>query len=88
MFELGGKQYKVCPNDLVFVDSRGDLEVNDMIECNRVLLLGSKDETIIGRPYVPGTSVVAAVEVSALCALATLPPSSPHESPSCLFGRS
>ncbi|WZN62673.1 mitochondrial ribosomal protein L21 [Chloropicon roscoffensis] len=62
VFELGGKQYKVCPNDLVFVDSRGDLEVNDMIECNRVLLLGSKDETIIGRPYVPGTSVVAAVE--------------------------
>ena len=44
MIELGGKQYKVCPNDIVFVDRRGDLEVNDMVECKRVLLLGSKDD--------------------------------------------
>lgn len=64
MIELGSKQYKVCPNDILFIDRRGDLEVNDLIECKRVLLLGSRDETVIGRPYVPNTSVVAAVEVS------------------------
>ena len=64
MIELGSKQYKVCPNDIFFIDRRGDLEVNDLIECKRVLLLGSRDETVIGRPYIPNTSVVAAVEVS------------------------
>ena len=61
--ELAGKQYKVCPNDLVFVDKREGLEPNDVIECHRVLLLGSRTETIIGRPYIqPNASVVCAVE--------------------------
>ena len=66
--ELASRQHKVAPDDLLFIDRQENLEVNDVIECNRVLLLGSKSETIIGRPYVPNASVVAVVEVRASAA--------------------
>lgn len=36
--------------------------VNDVLEFNKVLLLGTREDTTIGRPFVPGASVVAAVE--------------------------
>ena len=39
------------------------VDVNDKINIQRVLMLGSRYETIIGRPLVPGAFVTAAVEV-------------------------
>lgn len=39
------------------------VDVNDKINIRRVLMLGSRYETIIGRPLVPGAYVKAAVEV-------------------------
>ena len=39
------------------------VDVNDKINIKRVLMLGSRCETIIGRPLVPGAFVTAAVEV-------------------------
>ncbi|KAK9810406.1 hypothetical protein WJX72_010234 [[Myrmecia] bisecta] len=38
------------------------VDVNDKLSLPRVLLLGSKLETVIGRPFVPGAAVTAAVE--------------------------
>lgn len=61
--EVGGTQYKVTPNDTIVVEKLGDVDVNDRLQLQRVLLLGSAAETIIGRPYIPEAAVTAAVEV-------------------------
>jgi len=60
--EVGGTQYKVTPDDVIITEKLDGVDVNDTLRLQRVLLLGSTAETIIGRPYVPGASVVAAVE--------------------------
>lgn len=61
--EVGGTQYKVTPNDVIVVEKLAGVDVNDKLQLQRVLLLGSQAETIIGRPYVPDAAVTAAVEV-------------------------
>lgn len=61
--EVGGTQYKVAPNDVIVVEKLADVDVNDKLQLQRVLLLGSQAETIVGRPYVPHAAVTAAVEV-------------------------
>ena len=38
------------------------MEIDDTIEINDVLLVGSRMQTIIGHPYVPGAKVLATVE--------------------------
>lgn len=60
--ELAGTQFKVTPDDVVFVNQLKGVEVNDVVALDRVLLLGSRSHTVVGRPYVPGTAVLAAVE--------------------------
>jgi len=61
--EAGGTQFKVTPDDILFVTGLHDRsDVNDVLELPGVLLLGSRCQTIIGRPYVPGASVIVAVE--------------------------
>jgi large subunit ribosomal protein L21 len=60
--EIAGTQYKVTPDDLIITEKIRGVDVNDKIRLNKVLLLGSKTETIIGRPYVEEASVTAAVE--------------------------
>lgn len=60
--EISGTQYKVTPDDLIVTEKIPGLDIHDTIKLNRVLLLGSKTETVIGRPYVPNASVTAAVE--------------------------
>ena len=59
---LKGHQYKVTADDVVYVDRMRGVEVNDVVELRRVLLLGSAGETVIGRPVVPGARVTAVVE--------------------------
>ena len=61
--ELGPTQYKVTPDDLVYTEKLKGVDVNDKISLNRVLLLGTQSQTVIGRPYVPAASVLACVEV-------------------------
>lgn len=60
--ELAGTQYKVTADDLIITEKLPGVDVNDKIRLNRVLLLGSTTETVIGRPTVEGASVIAAVE--------------------------
>jgi large subunit ribosomal protein L21 len=60
--EISGTQYKVTPDDVVITEKIRGVDVNDKLRLNRVLLLGSQTETVIGRPYVGEASVTAAVE--------------------------
>lgn len=60
--EVGGAQHKVTPDDLLVVEKLAGVDVNDVVRLPRVLLLGSAAETLVGRPFVPGAEVLAAVE--------------------------
>jgi large subunit ribosomal protein L21 len=60
--EVRSHQFKVSPDDLIFVDKIKDVEVNDVVKLPRVLMLGSKTRTVIGRPTVPGAEILALVE--------------------------
>jgi large subunit ribosomal protein L21 len=60
--EIGPFQYKVSAGDVVFHPRLKGCEVNDVLQLGRVLLAGGKGATAVGRPFVPGALVVAAVE--------------------------
>lgn len=62
VMESGGSQWKVTADDIIYHNKIPGVQVNDVLEFNKVLLLGTRDDTTIGRPFVPGASVVAAVE--------------------------
>lgn len=62
VIEISGTQYKVTPDDLIVTEKLSGVDINDTITLNRVLLLGSSSETVIGRPFIPEATVTAAVE--------------------------
>lgn len=60
--EIGGTQFKVTTDDIIFVNQLTDVDINEVLSLERVLLLGTQSQTLIGRPYVPGAQVLVAVE--------------------------
>ncbi|XP_026822809.1 39S ribosomal protein L21, mitochondrial [Rhopalosiphum maidis] len=59
-----GKQFKVTDNDLVLIDGYWPPSVGDRIKLQKVLLVGGKDFTLIGRPVLdPETVEVTATVV-------------------------
>ncbi|CAH8577734.1 unnamed protein product [Schistosoma turkestanicum] len=51
---IAGKQFKVTNNDLIMVKTPFyGTDVGDRVQLQKVLLLGSSDFTIIGRPILP-----------------------------------
>lgn len=60
--QIGPFQYKITADDVILNPKIKGVEVNDVLALGKVLLLGSKASTTIGRPYVPGACVIAAVE--------------------------
>jgi large subunit ribosomal protein L21 len=60
--QIRSHQFKVSPDDLIYVDKINGVDVNDVVSLPRVLMLGNKGSTVIGRPTVPGAEVVALVE--------------------------
>ena len=54
---------KVTPGDLVFIE-KIHADGTDELAFDRILLLGTREESVMGRPYIPGASVRAVVEVS------------------------
>ena len=56
----------MSPDDLVISEKLKGVDVNDRLALGRVLMLGSRTETVIGRPHIPGASVTAVVEVRTL----------------------
>ncbi|KAK7412764.1 hypothetical protein VNO78_04379 [Psophocarpus tetragonolobus] len=64
--QIGSHQFKVSNGDSIFTERLKFLEVNDKLILDKVLLLGSASQTIVGRPIVPDASVHAVVEEHAL----------------------
>ncbi|CAJ2631767.1 unnamed protein product [Trifolium pratense] len=64
--QIGSHQFKVSNGDSIFTERLKFCEVNDKLILNKVLLLGSASQTIIGRPIVPDAAVHAVVEEHAL----------------------
>ncbi|KAK9268089.1 hypothetical protein L1049_010528 [Liquidambar formosana] len=64
--QIGSHQFKVSNGDCIFTERLKFCEVNDKLILNKVLLLGSSSQTIIGRPTLPDAAVHAVVEEHAL----------------------
>ncbi|XP_027100999.2 large ribosomal subunit protein bL21m isoform X1 [Coffea arabica] len=64
--QVGSHQFKVSNGDSIFVEKLKYCDVNDKLILNRVLMLGSTAQTIIGRPVLPDAAVHAVVEEHAL----------------------
>ncbi len=58
--ETGGKQYKVRPGQTIEVELL-PLPPESTYELDRVLLVATDDETLIGQPFVAGASVQTTV---------------------------
>jgi large subunit ribosomal protein L21 len=61
VIELAGRQYRVVPGDVLYVN-RIPGEVNASIVLDKVVLIGSMLWSVFGRPYIPGAVVKATVE--------------------------
>ncbi|CAI5975342.1 unnamed protein product [Closterium sp. NIES-64] len=64
--QVGSHQFKVTPGDAIYVEKLNFAHVNDVIHLEKVLLIGSPSESLIGRPTLPGAFVSALVEEHAL----------------------
>ncbi|KAK1321252.1 hypothetical protein QJS10_CPA03g00830 [Acorus calamus] len=60
--QIGSHQFKVSNGDAIFTERLKFCGVNDKLILNKVLMLGSRTQTIIGRPILPDTAVHAVVE--------------------------
>lgn len=56
--EIAGKQYRVEPGQTIDVDCLDKIE-GETLEFDRVLLVGDKDVTTVGKPVVQGAKVIA-----------------------------
>lgn len=66
VIQIGSHQFKVSNGDCIYTERLKFCEVNDKLVLNRVLMLGSATQTIIGRPILPDAAVHAVVEEHAL----------------------
>ncbi|KAL8032599.1 hypothetical protein ABFX02_13G106800 [Erythranthe guttata] len=64
--QIGSHQFKVCNRDSIYVERLKYCDINDKLVLNKVLMLGSETQTIIGRPILPDAAVHAVVEEHAL----------------------
>lgn len=60
--KLSGTQYKVTLNDVVTTHKIKGVRVGEKVEIDEVLLVGTRDQTTVGRPLIPGAKVIATVE--------------------------
>ncbi|KAI3500187.1 hypothetical protein L1887_36004 [Cichorium endivia] len=66
VIQIGSHQFKVSNGDCIYTEKLKFCEVHDKIILNKVLMLGSKTQTMIGRPILPEANVHAVVEEHAL----------------------
>ncbi|XP_071452718.1 large ribosomal subunit protein bL21m [Hetaerina americana] len=57
VIQLCGKQFKVTTEDLIIVEGYWDPQAGDKIKMEKVLLVGSSDFTMVGRPLLPSSLV-------------------------------
>jgi large subunit ribosomal protein L21 len=58
IIETGGKQYRVTEGQTIDVDNLNVIE-NDIIELDKVLVIGDDNSTVVGKPTVEGARVTA-----------------------------
>ncbi|XP_066906063.1 large ribosomal subunit protein bL21 isoform X2 [Halyomorpha halys] len=59
-----GKQFKVTPEDIIIIEGYWPPENGDEIKCEKVLLIGGLDFTLVGRPILPqGLATVTATVI-------------------------
>lgn len=58
--KTGGKQYRVSVGDQIDVE-RLPCAVGDQVTLNDVLMIAKDDQVMIGKPTVPGATVIAKV---------------------------
>ncbi|KAF9611120.1 hypothetical protein IFM89_027020 [Coptis chinensis] len=59
---IGSHQFKVSNGDTIYTEKLKFCEVNDKLILHKVLMVGSKSQTIIGRPILLDAAVHAVVE--------------------------
>lgn len=64
--QIGGSQYKVVKDDMIITEFMEGLDINTTIELDKVLMIGAKDYTLLGRPFVENAKVLATVEQQTL----------------------
>lgn len=52
----------MVPDDKIFVHKLNGVEVDDVIQFNKVLLVGTPNDTIVGRPHVQQVRVLGSIE--------------------------
>ena len=57
--EIAGFQYKVAKDDIIVTEFLKNYDINDSIVFDRVLLIGTKYYTSIGRPIVDSAKVIS-----------------------------
>jgi large subunit ribosomal protein L21 len=62
VMQSSSAQFKVTADDIIYHNKIPGVQVNDVLEFGKVLLVGTQAETTIGRPFIPEASVVAVVE--------------------------
>ncbi|EEF35552.1 50S ribosomal protein L21, chloroplastic [Ricinus communis] len=63
---VGGRQYIVIPGRFIYVQRLKGANVNDKVALNKVLLVGTRTTTYIGKPVVTNAVVHAVVEEQGL----------------------
>jgi large subunit ribosomal protein L21 len=64
--QIAGSQHKVMKDDVVLSEKLADAKVGDQLVFDKVLLVGTRDYTAVGRPYVGTAKVYATVEEQTL----------------------
>jgi large subunit ribosomal protein L21 len=60
VIETGGKQHEVTPGLILRVEKL-EIPEGETFETDKVLLIQTPEQTLIGAPYVPGAKVIAKV---------------------------
>ncbi len=66
VIQVGGSQFRVCEGDVIITQKLEGAEVNDEVVLQKVLLLGTRDWTAIGKPILEKAKVYAVVEEQTL----------------------
>ena len=62
VIEFSGTQYKVTIDDTIVANKISGVDIGDTYKLNKVLLVGSASNTVLGRPYINEAEVIATVE--------------------------
>ena len=60
VIETGGKQYRVEEGDILFIEKL-DVKADDVVDFDKVIVVGKEDGAVIGTPVVEGAKVSAKV---------------------------